>query len=116
MVLFPPSLAGDIAARHGVVTADALVTAGWSPRTLRRVAAAGHLVRCHPGVYRLATSADTFEARCAAVCAADPDVLITGTAAGRLWDLRPIGPLPVDRPPRHRRVAQVPRGRHRPVA
>ena len=38
-------------------------------------------------VYRLATSPDTFEARCAAACLADPSAIITGVAAARLWEL-----------------------------
>lgn len=38
----------------------------------------------------MATSPDTFEARCAAVSAADPSVVVTGPAAARLWGFRHV--------------------------
>src|SRR5690606_8170139 len=91
MLHMPPIVVAVVARRHGIVTTAQLVRAGWSPRTIRRVAAAGGLVRCHPGVYRVATAPDTFASRCAAAWAAEPAPLITGLAAGRLWGFHPIG-------------------------
>ncbi len=46
--------------------------------------------RCHDGVYRLTTSPDTFESRCAAACAAEPLAIVTGSAAARLWRFRHV--------------------------
>ncbi len=83
-------LTARIAARHGVVTRHELLADGASAREIERSVERGTFIRVHNGVYRIATSPDTFEARCAAACLADPEVVITGTAAGRLWDFRHI--------------------------
>ncbi len=90
-----PHLSADLAAavamRHGVVTLPELIADGLSTHAIRRLVTARVLMRCHESVYRLATSPDTFEARCAAVSAADPTVVVTGRAAGRIWGFRHIG-------------------------
>jgi len=90
MNLFSSSLAADIARSHGIVTVGRLLADGASTHVIRRHVTEGLLVRVHDGVYRLATSADTFEARCVAACLADPEIVITGVAAGRLWGFRHI--------------------------
>ena len=38
----------------------------------------------------MATSTDTFEARCAAACLADPLAIVGGVAAARLWEFRHV--------------------------
>ena len=82
------ALATKIATRHGVVTRDELLADGHSRSSIRWQLDHGALVHVHKGVFRLATSPDTFEARCAAVCLADPTAIITGVAAARLWGFR----------------------------
>lgn len=85
MIPLSRPLAALMARRHGVVTRVELLGDGHSHREIERAVALGALVRVHNGVYRVATSPDTFEARCAAACAADPEVVVTGPAASRLW-------------------------------
>jgi very-short-patch-repair endonuclease len=80
-----PSLASIVRSRHGVVTVDQLQADSLGRNTIRRLVTAGALVQAHAGVYRVATAPDTFEARCAAACAADPTAVVTGPAAARLW-------------------------------
>ena len=84
------SLAGLVRARHGVVTFADLVADGIGRNSIRRWVEDGALTRYHHGVYRMATSPDTFEARCVAACLADPSTVVTGRAAGRLLEFRHI--------------------------
>lgn len=86
----PQHLAAAIALRHGIIARTDLVEHGWSRHRIQTAVADGELVVCHPGVYRVATSPSTFESRCAAACAADPALVVTGRAAGRLWRFRQI--------------------------
>lgn len=79
-----------IAARHSVVTRSELLDDGWSRHRIQAAVGDGELIVCHPGVYRIATTASTFESRCAAACLADPSLVITGRAAGRLWRFRHV--------------------------
>lgn len=79
-----------IATRHGVVTKAELLADGIGEHSVRRQVTEGTLVRLHSGVYRVATTPDTFEGRCAAACLADPTVVVTSISAGKLWGLRPI--------------------------
>jgi hypothetical protein len=88
MVQLSRPLAAQIARRHGIVSRIALLDDGYSRREIDRSVERGVLIRIHNGVYRLATSPDSFESRCAAACAADPEVVITATAAARLWSFR----------------------------
>ena len=85
-----PTLSRLIAARHGVVTKSELIGDGFTEHTIRRQVKTGTLVRMHSGVYRIATSAESFETRCAAACLADPSVAVTSISAGKLWGFRPI--------------------------
>jgi very-short-patch-repair endonuclease len=87
----PPHLADTISARHGVVARHELLDAGWSRHRITSAVASGELIVCHPGVYRINTSAETFESRCAAACLADPTLVVTGRSAARLWRFRHIG-------------------------
>ncbi len=90
MPVISPDLSAVVAKRYGVVTTEQLIADGWRRDDLRRVVSAGGLIRVHDGVYRVATSPDTFEARCVAASAADPAVVITGAAAARLWEFRHV--------------------------
>ena len=90
MAHFSPALAAAIAGTHGIVTLDQMVADGTSVNQVRRLVTAGVLTRCHDRVYRVATSPDTFESRCAAACTAAPGVVVSGPAAARLWQFRHV--------------------------
>ena len=83
-------LSRRIASRHGVVSRSELIDDGFTEHSIRRQVTAGVLVSMHRGVFRLATSAETFETRCAAACLADRSVAVTAISAGKLWGFRPI--------------------------
>ncbi len=83
-------LATRIASRHGIVTADELIADGVPLSAIRRAVASRLVVRIHQGVYRVATSLDTFEARCVAASLADSTSFVTGVTAGRLWKFRSV--------------------------
>jgi hypothetical protein len=90
MATISPLLARSIAERHGIVTHDELTTDGFTSNALRWHLDRGVLVPVHRGVYRIATSPDTFESRCAAACLASPRAIVTGVAAARLWGFRHV--------------------------
>lgn len=90
MATISDTLATRVATRHGIVTRNELVEDGFTTNSLRVLVGKGVLTRVHKGVYRMATSPDTFEARCAAACLADPSAIITATAAARLWEFRHV--------------------------
>lgn len=79
-----------IAARHGMVTKTELLADGFTEHTVRRQVTEGSLVRVHSGVYRVVTTPESFEGRCAAACLADPAIVVTSISAGKLWGFRPI--------------------------
>ncbi len=85
-----PLLAMRVSQRHGVATVAEMIADGLSRNAIRELINQGRLARLHNGVYRVATSPETFEARCAAACAADPSVVVTGPAAARLWAFRHV--------------------------
>ena len=91
-----PDLSALVASRHGIVTTRQMLEDGLSSNVIKRFLSAGALIWCHQGVYRVATSPDTFEARCAAVSAAEPQAVVTGPAAGQLWGFRHL--FRVDQP------------------
>jgi len=91
-IRLPINTADRIARRHGIVTIHELVDAGVGRHLVRRLVTDGVLIAVHRGVYRVRTSPDTFEARCAAACGADADVFITGVAAAHLWRFRHVRP------------------------
>lgn len=93
-MLLPPQLSATIAAHHGIVTLDQLADHGLTRDQIRRLVSDAVIMRYHNGVYRMATSPDTFEARCVAVCAADPSIVVTGLSAARLWGVRHARPHP----------------------
>ncbi len=106
MATFSRALCASIAATHGIVSDRQMSDDGISKHRQRRLVTTGQLVAVHSGVYRLATAPDTFEARCAAACCADPHAVVTGVAAARLWEFRhvfrsdrPVLLVPHDRTP-----------------
>ena len=88
---FSPDLRAAVATRHGIVTRQNLLDDGISLHELRHLVRIGAMVRCYDGVYRVSTSPETFESRCAAACLADASIVITGTAAGWMWGFRHVG-------------------------
>ena len=85
-----PHLTATIAARHGIVTRRQLIDDGLTIDQIRRMVSDQRIVRCHDGVYRVTTSAETFESKCVAACSADPSIIVSGTAAGYLWGFRHV--------------------------
>jgi hypothetical protein len=90
MATLSSSLSQSISQRHGIVTDAQLAADGVERHSRRRLVTAGLLVAVHQGVYRVATSPDTFESRCAAACAADPTAVISAVAGARLWEFRHV--------------------------
>lgn len=83
-------LARHVSTRHGVVTTAEMIDDGLTTNAIRYWVTQQVLRRCHDGVYRLSVAPDTFLSRCAAACLADPNVVITGPAAARLWEFRHV--------------------------
>jgi very-short-patch-repair endonuclease len=73
---------------HGVATATDLQRCGLSAHAVRSLIEAGNLVAVLKGVYRIPAVSLDEAARCAAVCAAHPEIAISGPTAGRFWGLR----------------------------
>lgn len=90
MLHLSTELATVVARRYGIVTLDELVADGNSRDVIRRHATSRSLIRCHRGVYRIATSLDTFESQCVAACLADQEAVVTGAAAARHWEFRHV--------------------------
>ncbi len=67
-----------------------LLDDGFSQRAVRRLVQGGSLISLHAGVYRSASTPDGFETRCVAACLADPEVVVSGPAAARLWGFRHV--------------------------
>ena len=106
------TLSLQISQRHGVVTDAQLRADGVNLHVRRRLVTDGPARSAvHHGVYRVASSPDTFESRCVAACLADPTAVITGLAAARLWEFhhvrrcdRPVVLVAHDRTPLTRGV------------
>lgn len=90
MVTMSHSLSARVAQRHGIVSHEDLTIDGYTEHALRWQLDQGVLIPVHRGVFRMSTSPDTFEARCAAACLADPFAIVTGVAAARLWGFRHV--------------------------
>jgi hypothetical protein len=76
---------------HGHATARMLTEAGVGRTRRRRLLEEQVLDIVHHAVYRLTSTPDSLEARCAALCLAHPQGFITGPTAGRLLGLRRMG-------------------------
>lgn len=78
--------------QHGLVTIADLRAAGVNERRRRRWAASGHLYREGRGVYRMAGTPSTTEARLlAAVLARGPDTIVSHLSAAWVWGLPRVG-------------------------
>jgi very-short-patch-repair endonuclease len=77
-----------LARQHGVASTQQLLDTGLSARQLRHLQQSQDLELVLRGAYRTPSAPDTELARCAAVCAARPDIAIAGPTAGRLWGFR----------------------------
>ncbi len=98
-----------LARQHGVASTQQLLESGLSARQLQRLQHHGGLELVLRGVYRTPSSPITELSRCAAVCAAHPDVAIAGPTAGRLWGFRRL-------PPDHRIHVIAPRASNPAIA
>lgn len=88
MGLFTTESLVHLESHHGVASARTLKELGLSSHDIRRLVANGNLEAVLRGVYRMPVAPLGLEARCAAVCAAHPEAVISGPTAGRLWGLR----------------------------
>lgn len=73
---------------HGIASTADLSTLDVGPQERRHLLDIGLLQPVFEGVYRLMSSPLTFHARCRAVCAADPTLVLCCQTAGTLLDLR----------------------------
>ena len=76
--------------QHGIVTAHQLHDDGLDHHDVIQLLRRDALVRTQRGVFRISSIPDSFEARCAAACAADPAVVVAGVSAARLWGFRHV--------------------------
>lgn len=88
MALFTTESLLHLESHHGVASVRTLKEFGLSSHVIRRLVANGNLETVLRGVYRMPVAPLDLEARCAAVCAAHPEAVISGPTAGRLWGLR----------------------------
>lgn len=94
MAVFTKRVLEYLERHHGIAGVESLRSAGLSPHAIRELVAAGNLETVLRGAYRMPAVPFDDLARCAAVCAAHPDVVIAGVTAGRIWGFRR---LPADR-------------------
>ncbi|WP_158412561.1 type IV toxin-antitoxin system AbiEi family antitoxin domain-containing protein [Ilumatobacter nonamiensis] len=90
MPRFSADLLTHVASHHGVVTTRQMLDDGVTRHAIAHLSQERILKRLHNGVYLIASSPLTFEARCVAACQADPEAVITGPAAARLWEFRHV--------------------------
>jgi very-short-patch-repair endonuclease len=95
MAAFNSALADHVHDRHGVVSDAELRTLDVTVEQRQRMVSERVLIRIFDGVYRLASTPETLEGRCRAICLAEPRAVITGRAAGRLRGLRRMGAVNV---------------------
>ena len=96
MVQFTPAALAVFESHHGIASRAQLRNAGLTQHAIRNLIAAGNLQPILRGAYRLPAVPLDEPARCVAVCAAHPEVAISGPTAGRLWGFRRL--------PRDRRI------------
>lgn len=77
-----------LALQHGVIAVQQLHQAGVTARGIRHIEQTGGLVLALTGAYRTPSTPFDELARCAAVCLARQDLVISGPTAGRLWGFR----------------------------
>lgn len=90
MPRFSAELLALAASHHGVVTTRDMLADGVTRHAISHLTQERILKRLHNGVFLLASSPFTFEARCCAACQADAEAVVTGPAAARLWEFRHV--------------------------
>ena len=78
MAAFNSALADHVHDRHGVVSDAELRSLGVTVEQRQRMVSERVLIRIFDGVYRLASTPETLEGRCRAICLAEPRAVITG--------------------------------------
>ena len=76
-------------ARHyGVSSGEQLRALGLTRHQIELTVERRQIIAIHGGVYRLASTPESFEGRCLAACLADPELAISHQSAGRLSGIR----------------------------
>ncbi len=88
MAIFTTESLEFLRTHHGVATSSELAACGLSASAIRSLREAGNLVGVVKGVWRIPATTLDEAARCAALCAAHPELAVSGPTAGRLWGLR----------------------------
>lgn len=88
MPRFHPALASWLQTHQGIVARRDLSELEISRSELEAMLGSGELVVVREGVYRHVLWPDTLLSRCAAVCAADPTLVVGCGGAGRIWQFR----------------------------
>lgn len=88
MPAFTAPLARWFRDHHGIASSHDLRCLGLSEKHRQILLSTGVLEELFEGVYHLVSTPLDFQARCAAVCATDPSLVISCCSAGKLWGLR----------------------------
>jgi hypothetical protein len=83
-----PAALEHFVSHHGIASVSDLKRVGLSSHTIRGLVEGGILHQVLRGAYRLPSVPLDESARCAAVCIAHPEVVISGPTAGRIWGFR----------------------------
>ncbi len=92
MAHLTPSAHRLFEAQHGVASLQQLQSTGHNQSQLKRLEAAGAIVRVINTAYRSPSVPLDELTRCAAVCLAHPTMVVAGPTAGRLWGFRRLPP------------------------
>jgi hypothetical protein len=92
MQAFTPPVLDWLSARHGVATIEDLRRFGMTDNQIDWLVRTRRLVSYSPGVYRLAGAPRTRNQLAALACATGRDVVVSHISAGRVWNLRRLGP------------------------
>lgn len=90
MANLTPSAHRHFAAHHGVASIAQLEDCGVNRHVIRKLEAIGSLELVLQGAYRTPSVELDELGRCAAVCVAHPQAVISGPTAGRLWNFRKL--------------------------
>jgi hypothetical protein len=86
--LIPNKLLDHFGSHHGIVSTAVLRKMKVTKAARERMLRSGMIDVVYEGVYRLRAWPQSFESRCAALCAADPTITITCSSSCRLAGLR----------------------------
>jgi len=90
MTQFTRAALAHFGTHHGIASISDLENAGLSRYAIRSLVRAGSLELVLQGAYRLPAVPLDEIGRCAAVCAAHADVIVSGPTAGRIWGFRQL--------------------------